>query len=66
MWIAEYPTYVNPDTGENLNTFNEYLLVLQERLNANIYVSSAASQIYSTSIRSQYANWYGVTYGGNK
>jgi|GEM_PF-1523167 len=66
VWIAEYPTYVNPDTGENLNTFNEYLLVLQERLNANIYVSSAASQIYSTSIRSQYANWYGVTYGGNK
>ncbi len=63
-WIAEFPTYVNPDSGEKINTFNEYLLVLQDQLNNNLYVSSASSADRSTSIRQQYTNWYGVTYGG--
>ncbi len=61
-WIAEFPTYVNPDTGEKINTFNEYLLVLQAELNKSLYVSSASSADYPTSIRQQYANWYEATY----
>ena len=65
VWIAEYPTYVNPSTGEKLNTFSEYLLVLKDQLDKNLYVSSASSTEMSTSLKSQYTNWYGVVYGDN-
>lgn len=63
-WIAEYPTYASADTGEKINTFSEYLLILQNELKNNIYVSSASSQLFTTSIYQQYTSWYGVIYGG--
>lgn len=66
IWISEFPSYISPDSGEHLNTFNEYLLVLQRELNKNIYVSSASSTADARlSLRQQYVNWYGVTYGDN-
>ncbi len=63
VWISEYETYISPSTGESLSTFNQYLQVLQERLDKNIYVSSASSTWNNNSIRQQYSNWYTTTYG---
>ena len=64
VWIAEFPTYSSPTTGEKLNTFSEYLIVLQEELNKNLSVQSASSQVYTTSLRMQYTTWYNLMYGG--
>ena len=35
-WVAEYQTYIDPTTGEKMNTFGEYVLMLQKQLDKNI------------------------------
>ncbi|MBQ4120975.1 MAG: hypothetical protein IJD35_03065 [Clostridia bacterium] len=63
-WVAEYETYSDPTTGEKMNTFSEYVLVLQKELEKNIYVKAASDQLTPTSISGQYTNWYAGMYGG--
>lgn len=63
-WVAEYETYVDPSTGEKMNTFSEYVLMLQKQLDKDIYVQAACDQLIPTSISGQYANWYAGMYGG--
>jgi len=63
-WVAEYETYSDPSTGEKMNTFSEYVLVLQKELDKNIYVKYASDQLAPQSIAGQYANWYAGVYGG--
>lgn len=65
-WVAEYEIYSDPSTGEKMNTFSEYVLVLQKELDKNIYVKAAADQLSPTSISGQYSNWYAGMYGGLK
>ena len=65
-WVAEYETYSDPSTGEKMNTFSEYVLVLQKELDKNIYVKAASDQLSPTSVAGQYANWYAGMYGGLK
>ena len=64
--MAEYEIYSDPSTGEKMNTFSEYVLVLQKELDKNIYVKAAADQLSPTSISGQYSNWYAGMYGGLK
>ena len=67
IWISEYQSYTNPSTGEPLNTFSQYLIVLQDRLNKDLYVkSSTSSSTEFLSIRQQYANFHFATYGEGK
>lgn len=67
IWISEYQYYTNPSTGEPLNTFSQYLTVLQERLAKNLYVKSSVSPSTDfLSIRQQYANFHYSTYGEGK
>ena len=63
-WVAEYQTYIDPTTGEKMNTFGEYVLMLQKQLDKNIYVVAASDQLIPTSISGQYTNWYAGMYGG--
>lgn len=63
-WVAEYETYIDPSTGEKMNTFGEYVLVLQKELEKNVYVQTASDQLNPTSISGQYTNWYAAMYGG--
>lgn len=64
IWISEYGSYVNPSTGEPLNTFSRYLDILQERLNKDIYVkSSTMNSADYLSIKQQYADFHYSTYG---
>lgn len=67
VWISEYQSYTNPATGEPLNTFSQYLIVLQDRLNKDLYVkSSTSTSTEDLSIRTQYANFHYSTYGDGK
>ena len=67
IWISEYQSYTNPSTGEPLNTFSQYLIVLQDRLNKDLYVKSSTSASTDfLSIRQQYANFHYSTYGEGK
>ena len=63
-WVAEYEAYADPSTGEKMNTFSEYVLILQKQLDKNIYVQTATDQLIPTSIAGQYTNWYAGMYGG--
>lgn len=67
VWIAEYSSYVNPSTGEPLNTFSRYLDILQARLDKDIFVTSATQNSTEfLSIKQQYANFHYSTYGEGK
>ena len=62
--VAEYDTYCDPNTGEKLNTFKEYVQVLKKLYDENIYVDAAKDTSILSNLGGQYSNWYALVYGG--